>query len=322
MRTPDFWGSREHIMGRMLAPAGALYGAAAGLRGALTRAQEVGIPVICVGNLVAGGAGKTPVAMSLAGLAREFGKTAHRLSRGYGGRLAGPVRVDAASHTAADVGDEPLLLAGAAPTWVSQDRVAGARAAEAAGADAVVMDDGYQNPALAKNLSLVVVDAQYGFGNRRVMPAGPLRESVARGLRRAQAVVVLGEGDVDGLGDRIVLRACIIPDAAAIASLKDEPVYAFAGLGRPQKFFDTLAGAGCHLAERRPFPDHFAYSDTVIGELLSAADSIGARPVTTEKDFVRIPERFRDRITALPVSIEWDDPATLRKLLAETLTAA
>lgn len=307
-------------MGRMLAPAGALYGVASGLRGAVTRGARVGAPVICVGNLVAGGAGKTPVAISISRILAAAGRAPHLLSRGYGGRLAGPVRVDPQIHTAGDVGDEPLLLAGAAPTWVSRDRAAGARAAVTAGADAIVMDDGFQNPGLAKDLSLVVVDAVYGFGNRRVIPAGPLRESLARGLQRADAVVVLGDGDVGGIEARTVLRARLVPDDAAAADLKGRKLLAFAGIGRPQKFFDTLAAAGGDIAGTKVFPDHYAYPDAAIAGLLARADAEDLLPVTTAKDFVRIPEQYREKIAVLPVTVAWEDETALRALLDRALS--
>lgn len=319
MRAPRFWGSREYVLGRMLSPAGALYGAASGLRQSLGTGATVEAPVICVGNLVAGGAGKTPVAISIASILSDLGRTPHLLSRGYGGRLAGPVRVDPDTHTAADVGDEPLLLAAAAPTWVSRDRPAGARAALVAGADAIVMDDGYQNPGLVKDFSLVVVDAAYGFGNRRVMPAGPLRESLARGLKRADAVVVLGEGEVEGLDDQTVLRARITPDPDAAEALAGKKVLAFAGIGRPEKFFDTLRAIGADVVIERIFPDHFTYSASVIDGLAEEAGRHGLVPVTTTKDAMRLPTRNDRRIASLPVSAIWEDEAALRALLAKAL---
>ncbi|MEQ8698387.1 MAG: tetraacyldisaccharide 4'-kinase, partial [Bauldia litoralis] len=219
MRTPDFWSGRGPTSALLL-PAGAVYAWATRRRVARAPEYEPPVPVVCIGNLSAGGSGKTPVAMSVAAILRNKGLAAHLLTRGYGGRLSGPVRVDPALHSARDVGDEPLLLARAAPTWVARDRAAGARAAVAAGAEAVVMDDGHQNPALRKDLSLVVIDGGFGFGNRRVVPAGPLREPIAAGLARADAVVMIGEDETEAgarLGDTPRLNARLAPTEEALA---------------------------------------------------------------------------------------------------------
>jgi tetraacyldisaccharide 4'-kinase len=246
------------------------------------------------------------------------GTAVHCLSRGYGGRTPGPRRVEAARDSAAEVGDEALLLARAAPSWVARDRAAGARAAIAAGAQVLVMDDGFQNPALAKDLSLVVVDGAYGFGNRRVMPAGPLRETVARGLARADAVVLLGR-DERNLGAALggglpVLTANIVPQPGS-ERLAGRKVLAFAGIGRPEKFFKTLAELGAELAETRTFPDHHPYSAGELQTLRERAQALGADLVTTEKDAVRLIPEQRDGMEILAVAVAWDDPAALQALL-------
>ena len=321
MRAPDFW-TDDGALATLLAPLGTGYDLAGRLRRALAHPASVGIPVVCVGNLVAGGAGKTPVAIALIEALGARGCKVQCLTRGYGGRVSGPHRVDPARDTAAQVGDEALLLARAAPTWVARDRAAGARAAATAGAEVIVMDDGFQNPSLAKDLSLVVIDGAYGFGNGRVMPAGPLRETVPGGLARAEAVVVLGPERRD-LGARLDAR----PDggpALLTARLAPRPgserlagrmVLAFAGIGRPEKFFATLADLGAKVVETRTFPDHHAYAPAEIESLRARAAALDACAVTTEKDAVRLSSELREGIEVLAVAVEWREPEALDALL-------
>jgi len=321
MRAPEFW-SRDGALAVLLAPLGAGYDLAGRLRRAFVHPVPAEIPVICVGNLVAGGAGKTPVALALVAALAARGAAVHCLTRGYGGSSPGPRRVDAAHDSAREVGDEALLLARAAPSWVARDRAAGARAAAVAGAQVLVMDDGFQNPALAKDLSLVVVDGAYGFGNRRVMPAGPLRESPARGLARADAVVLLGRdernlcADLDAAlnAQRPLLGARLVPKTGS-ERLAGRKVLAFAGIGRPEKFFATLAGLGADVTETRGFPDHHPYRATELRDLRDRAHSRDAVLVTTEKDAVRLAPNQRDGIETLAVTVAWDDPAALQALL-------
>lgn len=314
MRAPEFWQTETGLT-RLLEPAALLYAAAGRWRRARTVPAEAGVPVVCVGNITAGGAGKTPVCLALAALIDG----AHFLTRGYGGSEAGPLRVEPDRHTADEVGDEALLLAARAPTWVARRRPDGARAAVAAGAAAIIMDDGHQNPTLAKTLSLVVVDGGYGFGNRRVIPAGPLREPLAEGLARADAVVLVGD-DTTGVARRLpkglpVLRARLVagPEAAALAGRR---VVAFAGIGRPEKFFATLRGAGALLAAVHPFADHHPYRHDDVQPILDEAFALGAVPVTTAKDAVRLPPDQRQQVDVVSVAVAWDDPAALRALLA------
>ncbi|HYD65959.1 tetraacyldisaccharide 4'-kinase [Azospirillum sp.] len=316
MRTPAFWYRPPTAAALALAPLGALYGLAGRLRFATTRAERAPVPIVCVGNLVAGGAGKTPVALALAEALAARGTAVHFLTRGHGGTERGPLRVDPARHDAGQVGDEALLLASHAPTWVARDRVAGARAAAAAGAEVVVMDDGFQNPHLAKDLSLVVVDGAAGFGNGCLLPAGPLREPVARGLSRADAVVLMGE-DRTGVAARVaplpVLRARVEPDADH--GLRGRRVLAFAGIGRPEKFFATLESLGAVLAGRVPFADHHPYTAAEVADLLARAEALNALPVTTAKDAVRLPADVRARVRVLPVCAVFDDAEALGALL-------
>jgi tetraacyldisaccharide 4'-kinase len=325
--TPAFWEQPPRLLARLLQPIGATWDVAGRVRQTLSRPYCPEVPVVCVGNLVAGGAGKTPVALALIADLVRRGIDAHAVTRGYGGRLAGPVCVDLARHDAAAVGDEPLLLAGRAPCWVARDRAAGIRAAVAAGARAVVLDDGFQNPAIVKTLSLLIVDVAYGFGNGRVIPAGPLRESPARGLARADGVILLGKGaqtKCAGLGEtgtkQPMLSAALEPVGGE--RLAGSRLLAFAGIGRPEKFFTTLRELGAVLVDTRAFPDHHPFGAAEIEQLLNAADRAHARLVTTAKDIVRVPPAARQRIEVLEVEIRWQDPIAFAELLGPIVQLA
>jgi tetraacyldisaccharide 4'-kinase len=281
--------------------------------------------VICIGNLTAGGAGKTPVAIAVLEVLSAMGVDAHVVTRGHGGTAGkGPVphRVDFSDDPAL-TGDEPQLLASFAPVWVSADRASGARAAVAAGAGAIVLDDGYQNPGLAKDLSILVVDAVEGFGNGRAIPAGPLREGVVAGLVRADAVALLGAAPAQErtlarwprLLTRPILRGAIVPRAIGI-QWAGAKVVAFAGIARPEKFFDTLRGLGVDLVAAHSFPDHASFAPRALRRLSAEADAANAMLVTTEKDAVRLPPAFRGRAMPLPVHVAWDDAGALAALLA------
>ncbi|KIT16691.1 tetraacyldisaccharide 4'-kinase [Jannaschia aquimarina] len=310
MRAPGFWSGRGPIS-TMLTPIGWLYAAATARRVARPGVR-LDVPVICVGNLTAGGAGKTPTVIAL--LERLDG--AHVVSRGYGGKLEGPVRVDPARHDATAVGDEPLLLSAFAPTWVARDRAAGARAAVEAGARAIVLDDGFQNPALEKDLSIVVVDAGVGFGNGRVLPAGPLREPVETGLARADLVLLIGKGDVTlPASAPPVLRGTLEPLETGMP-WEGLPVFAFAGIGRPEKFFQTLRDLGTDVRGTEALGDHQPLTPTLLHRLGERAAKLSAQPITTEKDAVRLPPSLRGRVLVLPVRLRIEDPAPLESALA------
>lgn len=326
MRAPDFWYRRDAALAsRLLAPAAQTYGLIAGLRMRTVRPWKAPVPVICVGNLVVGGAGKTPVAIDIGERLAARGLDAHFLTRGYGGTVSGPIAVDAARHSAHDVGDEPLLLAAVRPTWVARDRAAGARAAVAAGADVLVMDDGFQNPAVVKDLAIIVVDGRRGFGNGRVLPAGPLREPVASGLARADAVIILGEdtaGVASMMSSRPVLGARFAAEDLPAALADRPPVVAFAGIADPDKFFRTVRGLGVRLVATYPFPDHHPYTSRDLAPILAAADRQDAVVLTTTKDRVRLPKVLADRITVLPVRLVWDNERDIDTLLGALLETA
>lgn len=325
MKGPAFWYAREGreaapLTRLLLTPFALLYRAAgrARMRGATP--ERAPVPVICVGNVTLGGAGKTPVARAILARLRARGVDAHSLSRGHGGSLKGPLRVDPAAHTYREVGDEPLLLARDGAAWIARDRPAGACAAAEAGAQAIVMDDGFQNPSLHKDLSILVIDAAAPYGNAHVFPAGPLREPVKDALARADAVVLMAPGadfapDLHRLGLKDfpgpVLTAWLEPEGAP----PSDPLVAFAGIGRPEKFFDTLRAAGGEVVEEGVFPDHHPYRESHLTWLARVARERGARLITTEKDFVRLPRSLRDRVVAFPVKARFADEAALDALL-------
>jgi tetraacyldisaccharide 4'-kinase len=323
MRAPEFWwraADAGGLPGRLLEPIGLAYGWATARRLARGRPERLPVPVVCVGNLVAGGAGKTPVVEDVARRLRAaHGLDAMVLSRGHGGREAGPLRVDPARHDAAAVGDEPLMLARAGlPVWVARDRAEGGRAAVVDGAGAVIMDDGFQNPALVQDLALVVVDGARGFGNGRLIPAGPLREPVPVGLARADAVVVMGR-DVARVARRVppavpVLGARIEP-GPRVRSWAGQPVVAFAGIGDPDKVFRLLRDVGCRVVAVHPFADHHPYQAADIQPILDEAFALGALPVTTAKDAARLTPDQRQQVDVIDVTVTWDDPGALDRLL-------
>jgi tetraacyldisaccharide 4'-kinase len=318
MRAPAFWtGDRGGLLPLLLSPVAALYGAATARR-MRQPGWQAPVPVICCGNATAGGAGKTTLALDIGQRLARRGVALHYLLRGYGGRLAGPARVDPTSHSSADVGDEALLLAAERPAWISADRGAGARAAVGAGAQAIVMDDGLQNPTLEKDLSLLVIDGGYGFGNGRIIPAGPLREPVLAAARRAQAAVLIGEDETGALAQlpatMPVLRARLAPGPEA-EMLAGQTVLAFCGIANPRKFFATLQEAGAVLAGRQSYADHYPYDENDLQALVAEAETLRAILVTTRKDYVRIPPAWRPRVTVVTVTLDWAEPAQIEALL-------
>jgi tetraacyldisaccharide 4'-kinase len=333
MREPAFWWREPGPASALLAPLAAAYGMVARLR-LEGRGRRGDAPVVCIGNPTIGGAGKTPTALTVARMLAAAGERPAFLSRGYGGRLAGPLQVDPDRHHAGDVGDEPLLLARVAPTILARDRVKGADMAGAAGASVIVMDDGFQNPSLAKDVSLLVVDAGRGIGNGRVIPAGPLRAPLAAQLARAQAVVVVGRsgGAADvvaeaGARNIPVLQAHLQPDAGVLAALGRGRVLAFAGIGDPAKFFATLRDGGIAVTATRSFPDHHRYTRAEAEALCDDADRAGLALVTTEKDLVRLAgdeevSQLAAYARALPVTLVLDDADALALLLRERLAGA
>lgn len=333
LSTPRWWYEREPRHARvtrlLLKPASWLWAAATARRIARAQPVDIGVPVISVGNLTVGGSGKTPIAREILRLLRSRAIEAHALSRGYGGRLQGPLRVDPALHSAADVGDEPLMLATDAPVWIARDRAAGARAAVEAGAGALILDDAHQNMVLQKSLSLIVVDGEtradeWPFGDGSVFPSGPMREPLRAGLDRAHVVVVLLPADhpapepdlIAQFGDLPVFIARLMP----VAPPPPGPQVGFAGIAKPWKVERALMAAGCDLKDFVPFPDHAAFREDDLAFLSDRAALFEAGLVTTEKDWVRLPPAWRTRVTSWPVVARFEDEDGFAACLIDATT--
>lgn len=329
MREPRFWSREVDPRSREAAPllrfllTPFAWGYAVITRQRIRRVEPISVPatVICIGNLTAGGVGKSPVVAALRAHIEDVHKRrVATLSRGYKGRLKGPIRVDTRHHTASDVGDEPLMLAAAGEAWIGADRATAGTAMSAAGVEVILMDDGHQNPSLAKDLTIIVVDASAGFGNGFVIPKGPLREPVRDGLSRADAIIIMGEGTPPAelaRTDLPTFHGRLVPLEVPL----QQPYVAFAGIGRPEKFFDTLTALGADLRDSVPFADHHAFTDADLRYLRRLADDHSAQLITTEKDFARLPQEKRENIHTLPVAVQFDRPTELDTVIASVIRA-
>lgn len=331
MREPDFWYASPSLASLLFAPIAAIYGAVSGAR-MVRQGARAAVPVICVGNYHLGGAGKTPTTLRLVEMLRSLGETPFVVSRGYGGSLTGPVRV--ADHSAAEVGDEPAMMARHVPVIVARDRVAGAELAHDEGASVVLLDDGFQNPALEKDASVIVIDAARGLGNGCVFPAGPLRAPLAVQIARTNVLVVIGEGNAandvaQGVVQRggLVLRAAFVPDESVVAQLRNKRVLAFAGIGDPARFFATLRTHGIEVASQRAFADHHPFTAEDIESLVREAQAGALTLVTTEKDLARLEgdsalSAHVAQIVPFPVTLRIEDEGALEDFLKDRLRRA
>ena len=330
MREPRFWSvdvdphSREAapLTRALLTPLSAVYAAITKRRIAKTKPFEAGIPVICIGNLTAGGVGKSPVVAALRKhLTTKTCQRISSLSRGYRGSKKGPLQVDPSIHTATEIGDEPLMLASSGESWIGSDRAKAGAAMAEAGVQGIIMDDGHQNPTLHKDLSIIVVDAKARFGNGFVIPKGPLREPIAKGLSRADAVIIMGDGSVPSelAGfPRPILRARIRP----LGPPPSGPLIAFAGIGRPEKLFDSLKDNGGDIRDAVPFPDHHTYRSDDLKWLRQLASDHKAQLITTEKDYARLSNKDRDDIITYPIEAVFEDTHKLDKLILPLFSTA
>ncbi len=313
LRAPDFWYAKsDDTVAFILKPLGWLYGLAVRLKMLMVVPFRTSVPVVCVGNLTAGGTGKTPLAIAIAARLKARGLKVAFLSRGYGADVPGAMIVDASQDLAADVGDEPLMLSQHAMAVVSPDRPAGARLAVSRGAQIIVMDDGFQNPSLSKDLSFVVVDGAKGFGNGCLIPAGPLRERVEDGVARADGLILMGSGDARVPDSKPVLRAELVPVAGEDKRLNGRAVVAFAGIGSPQKFFDTAKSCGAIIKATRDFADHHAFTQDELNELRDLAQKNEAQLLTTEKDWLRLPPAMRAETDMLKVEAQFDPDSVVQ----------
>jgi tetraacyldisaccharide 4'-kinase len=319
MKAPNFWHT-DGIIPKLLEPAAHFFNLISIINRTLISGINIGVPIICVGNIVSGGAGKTPIALSIGKILGQKYNVGF-LTRGHGGSIIGPVQVKTNHHAIDEVGDEALLLTKVAPTWVSKNRKEGALLAKAAGIEVIIMDDGFQNPSVHKDLSLIIIDGPYGFGNGRVIPAGPLREKISNGLIRADIIVVIGECSkstkLQFPSDLPVFYASITPDKSNTV-FSNKNVVGFAGIGRPQKFLTTLKDMGLNVLDFISFPDHYRFSEIEIYNLHSKAIKLNARLVTTAKDLTRVPKNVTHLCKPITVSIDWEDEPRLKELLYAT----
>ena len=316
MKTPSFWHA-DGFIPKLLEPLAQLYKCLSFLERSLRSKTKIDVPVLCIGNLVSGGAGKTPIALSI-GQKLNAKHNISFLTRGYGGIEAGPIEVNPDEHSSYEVGDEALLLSEVGPTWVSRNRIAGAIAAKNAGFEIVIMDDGFQHTSLVKTLSFVIIDGPYGFGNGRLIPAGPLREPIYSGLKRADIIVLVGEVNPSIIellpNNKPLLRASLVP-AEMGTQLSNNNVIGFAGIGRPTKFLETLEKMGLNIIDFVAFPDHYRFRESEIRELYEKATEVDAILVTTFKDMKRVPKSVAHLCQPIGITVVWEDDSEIQQLL-------
>ena len=317
MKQPSFWKDVS-VLNFLLFPFCLIYQLITRIRFLITKPYKPAKPVICIGNVTAGGAGKTPTAMAIAKLLIDMGKNPVFLTRGYGGSLKVTTIVNPDIHKAQDTGDEPLLLSRVATTIVSKNRVIGAKLACEKDFDVIIMDDGMQNPTIEKTISFLVIDGSYGIGSGHIIPAGPLRESLKNGLEKTEAVIFIGQ-DKKHMLHKLKGEKVIKAGIKAKEYNKNDKYVAFCGLGNPDKFFDTLLESGYNVIEKKDFPDHYNYKQQDMDDLRNLAKSWKAKLITTEKDYVRLSNEHRKDIATLPVTIEFQNTEEVKSILKDIL---
>ncbi len=314
MKTPSFWYQPPRFLSTFLWPLSWIYGKGGKTLSLLKKSHRFPVPILSVGNIVCGGAGKTPLAIALARLLQTRGINVHFVTRGYGGTQKGPLKINPSYHTSVEVGDEPLLLAQQAPTWIAKERPLGVQKAMEEGAHLIILDDGHQTSGLYKDLSFVVVDLLQRFGNGYVIPAGPLREDLAEGLKRSDALIGIGEGEI--VTDQPFFRARSVPHPLIIPSNR---VIAFCGLGFPQKFYKTLQDLEVDLIAIKSFPDHYRYQKEDLVRLQKMANENHAVLVTTQKDKVKIPSSWHIQLHVLDISIQFEDSEGIYEFILQKI---
>jgi len=316
MKTPTFW-NKKSIIAYILSPLGWLYYFATFLRIKFKKSYKSELPVICIGNITAGGTGKTPVSIAVGEILKQHNKNPFFISRGYGGKLSG-VMVDNTAHTPVEVGDEPLLLSKSAPVCINSDRVMAARMAFENGANILVMDDGYQNPSLHKDLSFLVFNGKYGIGNGFVIPAGPLRETFDSGIKRANALIIIGK-DETGLAAKTKLPVFFADVIEEMPIIKNKNVFAFAGIGYPEKLYQSLKNVGLNVIKTKDFPDHHFYSRAELEDIIKTAQNEKLSVFTTSKDYVKIPADMQKHFNVLNIKISWHNEQDFKTFLLKSL---
>ena len=317
MQAPKFW-EEESIQSLVLMPVSYLYEFLYKLRNKLTKTIKLKIPIICIGNITVGGAGKTPTAIAVAEYLISKGLTPHFLSRGYGRKLKGTLKVND-EHTALMVGDEPILLSKVAPTWVCSNKLDGAEEAQKNGAEVIIMDDGFQNPSIHKDLSILVIDEGFGIGNGKIIPAGPLRERAPEAFNKADGVIIIKTADgkkkdFKKYFDKPTIHANLVP-AEDSSMFSGSKVVAFCGIGRPKKFYSTVESIGAKIITKHDFSDHHTFTPDELMKIIEESSSLDAIPITTEKDWIRLPQEAKKMISYIKVNLIFSNPNVIYKVL-------
>jgi len=322
LRAPSFWYKKENsLFSMLLFPISIIYRLISFIHFVLSKTKKASIPVICIGNIVVGGAGKTPVALKIGKILKLSGYSPHFLTRGYSGKIKNNLKVKS-HHSAEEVGDESLILSSVAPTWIGANRIKSALLAKNNKADCLILDDGFQNPNIFKDFSIIVIDGKQGFGNARVLPSGPLRESIKRGMKRANAVIIIGKDEVNIKETIPSSIPCFLGkfDVSKNEEIfKGKNVTAFAGIAYPIKFFETLKNQGANILKSITFPDHYIYKENDLLKLVEISNNNKSILVTTKKDLIRIPENYQTVIHTLEGEIQLEDEPVLKEMLTNLL---